>query len=677
MPKKFYFFIFFLLTSLLLGQPVFAYLPTDPDYASEQWYLQKIKASQAWDFTRGSEDIVVAVLDSGVNIDHPDLQANIWLNIDEIPNDGIDNDGNGYIDDVHGWDFVARDNDPQPDFLNVDYNEAGVNHGTIIAGILGAQGDNGKGIAGVTWHSKIMALRILNSLGLGDTAGAVQAIDYAIANGADIINMSFVGSEYSSAMFQAVRRAWEKGVIIVAASGNDSVEQGDDLDVYNSFPVCYDGQENMVIGVAAVDSRDRKSVFSNYGRTYIDISAPGTSFYSTLFHEPSSADFGQEYGGYWSGTSVATPLVSGAAALVKSLNPNFSNKKVRDIIIQSADNIDGSNPDLLGKLGGRLNLYKALDLAYGQLFNIDLSRNIIVGAGNGGGPHVRIFKSSGISLASFFAYDELFRGGVSAAGCDVDGDGKDEVVAGAGNGGGPQVRIFDQNGQLVNHFFAYDERFRGGINIACGDLDGDGKDEIVTAAGVGGGPHVRVFDGSGRLVNHFFAYGKGFRGGVNVETGDINGDGKLEILTGPASIGGPQVRIFDQEGNVLSQFFAYKKSFRGGIDVALGDLDDNGSPEIVVSVSSGSSPYIRVFDRNFVLRYQFLAYPSEFQGGVNIAVADLEGDGRAEIIAGAGNGGGPQVRIFNIEGNPLSQFFAYAKHFRGGVNVGTIRSNGE
>ncbi|MCG2691767.1 S8 family serine peptidase, partial [Microgenomates group bacterium] len=461
----------------------------------------------------------------------------------------------------------------------------------------------------------------------GDSGAAVQAIDYAIVQGADIINMSFVGPDYSSAMYQAVRRAWEKGIIIVAAAGNDSVEQGDDLDTYHSFPVCYDGADNMVIGVAAVDDKDRKSVFSNFGNTYVDVAAPGVSFYSTLFQDFSSPDFQNEYGGYWSGTSVATPLVSGAAALIKSLSPNFSNKKVRDIIIASADNIDPANPDIAGKLGGgRLNLYKALDLAYSQLFNIDLTKNIITGAGIGGGPHVRVFQSSGIAITSFFAYDEGFRGGVTAVGCDLDGDGTSEIIAGAG---------------------------------------------------IGGGPHVRIFNGDGQLVNHFFAYSENFRGGVNVEVGDLDNNGRAEIFTGPASAGGPQVRIFDWHGAVVGQFFAYKKDFRGGIDIGLGDLDDNGSQEIIVGVSRGGSSYIRVFDQSFILRYQFLAYLDEFQGGVNLAVADLESDGRAEIITGAGQGGGPQVRIFNIEGKPLSQFFAYSKYFRGGVNVGTMKSNGE
>ncbi|MCG2692564.1 S8 family serine peptidase [Candidatus Parcubacteria bacterium] len=678
MSKRFFLFIFFLIASFFTSNAVFAYLPTDPGFRTEQWYLQKIKASQAWDFTKGSEDIVIAILDSGVDIDHPDLKDNIWVNAGEISGDGIDNDNNGYIDDIHGWDFVGNDNNPQPDILGVPYNEAGANHGTIIAGVLGARGDNAKGIAGITWYSKIMPLRVLNSVGLGDSGAAVQAIDYAIVQGADIINMSFVGPDYSSAMYQAVRRAWEKGIIIVAAAGNDSVEQGDDLDTYHSFPVCYDGADNMVIGVAAVDDKDRKSVFSNFGNTYVDVAAPGVSFYSTLFQDFSSPDFQNEYGGYWSGTSVATPLVSGAAALIKSLSPNFSNKKVRDIIIASADNIDPANPDIAGKLGGgRLNLYKALDLAYSQLFNIDLTKNIITGAGIGGGPHVRVFQSSGIAITSFFAYDEGFRGGVTAVGCDLDGDGTSEIIAGAGIGGGPHVRIFDRKGKLINLFFAYDERFRGGVNVACGDLDGDGRDEIVTGAGIGGGPHVRIFNGDGQLVNHFFAYSENFRGGVNVEVGDLDNNGRAEIFTGPASAGGPQVRIFDWHGAVVGQFFAYKKDFRGGIDIGLGDLDDNGSQEIIVGVSRGGSSYIRVFDQSFILRYQFLAYLDEFQGGVNLAVADLESDGRAEIITGAGQGGGPQVRIFNIEGKPLSQFFAYSKYFRGGVNVGTMKSNGE
>ncbi|MEW6607011.1 MAG: S8 family serine peptidase [bacterium] len=626
------YFISISLLFFIITRGVFAFLPNDPDF-SEQWNLVWTKASQGWDLEKGSEEVVIAILDSGVDLDHPDLKDNIWQNPDEIPGDGIDNDHNGYIDDLNGWDFINDLADPQPKF-STSYSLAGINHGTIVAGIAAASGNNGQGITGVAWKVKIMSLRVLNSQGMGDNLSVIKAIDYAIQEKADVINMSFVGTEYSKELEQAIKRAWEKGIVVVAAGGNDTIQEGVDLSKISAYPVCYEN----VIGVAALDKNNKKALFSNYGRC-IDISAPGTGIYSTLVYHPEDKDFTKYYGGYWSGTSLAAPLVAGTAALIKSVNPQLTNGKIRDIILSQVSNIEAANPELAGQLGkGRLNIYQAVRKVYLDLTAYSGKGNIVTGAGFGGGPQIRIFKTNGLDLASFFAYDPHFRGGVNVAVGDLDGDGNEEIVTGAGSGGGPHVRVFDSKGNFKFHFFAYDQRFRGGVNVTVGDLNGDGKDEIITGAGFGGGPQVRIFGVSGQpgdpssslaplgtmtLKCQFFAYAKNFRGGVNVAVGDLNGDGKDEIITGAGFGGGPQVRIFDNQGRVRGQFFAYAKNFRGGVSVSTGDLN---------------------------------------------------GDGKDEIITGAGFGGGPQVRIFDADGQVQSQFFAYTKSFRGGVDVATIRS---
>ncbi|MDP3837057.1 MAG: putative glycoside hydrolase [bacterium] len=175
-----------------------------------------------------------------------------------------------------------------------------------------------------------------------------------------------------------------------------------------------------------------------------------------------------------------------------------------------------------------------------------------------------------------------FKGATSVAIGDVDGNGKLEIVIGAGHGGGPQVRVFTLDGKPISNFFAYDKNFRGGVNVAVGDVDGDGKAEIITGAGTGGGPHVRYFNHQGKVIGSFFAYDKNFRGGVNVAVGDVNGDGKAEIITGAGPGGGPQVRIFAGTGVPISSFFAFEENFRDGVRV--GFSLKTGQPEIAVGI---------------------------------------------------------------------------------------------
>ena len=228
-----------------------------------------IDAPEAWDIATGSSDIVIAVIDSGVAYNHEDLSANIWSNTGEIPDNGIDDDGNGYIDDVRGWDFVNDDNNP------MDSND----HGTHVAGTIAAKGNNATGITGVCWTAKIMPLRFLNAFGGGSVADEISAINYARANGAKIINASYGSTTYSQSEKDAISDASSAGILFVAAAGNGGDDQiGDDNDTTPEYPASYDLTN--IISVAATDQDDARCSFSNYGAVSVDVGAPGENIYS-------------------------------------------------------------------------------------------------------------------------------------------------------------------------------------------------------------------------------------------------------------------------------------------------------------------------------------------------------------------------------------------------------------
>ncbi len=654
-------------------------IPSDT-YYNNQWYLEKIKAPQAWNEVRGANDVVIAILDSGVQIEHPDLQSNIWRNDREIPENNIDDDKNGFIDDINGWDFVNNVADPSPKFKD-GFTEAGILHGTIVAGIAAATGNNAAGVVGVAWGAKIMSLKVLDDAGEGNTSSVVKAIDYAVANGADIINLSFVGFGFSQSLDNAIKRAYDAGIIIAAAAGNEQNQgSGYSLDATPMYPVCNDGVagENRMIGVAATDTIDQKANFSSFGFKCVDLSAPGISIFTTVAYSPSEQVggkfFDKYYDGYWSGTSMATPMVSATLALMEEINPSLTRDQLVKILLDSTDNINRLNPNYLNQLGrGRLNTYYAVLNAKNELLNRTVK--VLLAPYSNYKSQVKITDEKGEAIQEFNAYSDSFLGGVSIASSDVDGNGAAEIITGAGQGGGPHVRIFTQNGELKGQFFAYNSQFRGGVNVASCDIDKDGLDEIITGPGSGGGPHVKIFNRKGELKSQFFAYSKSFNGGVNVACGDVDGDGENEIIAGAGLGGGPQIRIFSAKGKAEGQFFAYNQKFRGGVRVALGDIEGgvrNKKMEIITAPGAGGGPQIMVFDNHGVALKQFFAYSANFRGGVSIAAGDINNDGLAEIITGAGSGGTPHVRVFKINKDIIGSFYAYPERFSGGVNVGAI-----
>lgn len=342
---------------LFLGvvAPVSAYVPSDPMFIM-QYYLKQIRADLAWDISKG-DNVVVAVLDSGVDIDHPDLKANIWHNPGEIAGDNIDNDGNGFIDDVNGWDFTADVADPKPKF-EADYSVDAVNHGTAVAGLIAAVGDNSEGMIGEAFHAKIMPLRIFGGNGEGNVAGLINAINYATENGADIINLSLVGigGGEGSGLKEALENARRQGVFIAVASGNGKDGTGVNLDENVSYPSSYGNASDYILTtVSSVDAMGIKSTFANYGSA-VGIAAPGEDMHSSAFYDGKGFDNYYIYG--WRGTSFSTAMVSGAAALLKSKYPAISPSQI-DAILKSTAKII---PDSGQKNGNQLDIAAALSV---------------------------------------------------------------------------------------------------------------------------------------------------------------------------------------------------------------------------------------------------------------------------------------------------------------------------
>jgi hypothetical protein len=278
-----------------------------------------------------------------------------------------------------------------------------------------------------------------------------------------------------------------------------------------------------------------------------------------------------------------------------------------------------------------------LSVAVGDVDPNGTGNEYVVGAGPGTVPMVKVYDQSGTLLRQFLAFEPSFTGGVNVAIGDVDGNGSKEIIVGAGNGGAPLVAIFDgATGKRVGSFFAYEASFRGGVYVASGNVDGKGPDEIVTGAGFNGGPVVRVFNARGISVGGFFADEPGFRGGVTVAVADTNGDGKADIITGTGPGGGPVVRVFGSTGNQLTSFYAFDVTNRDGVTVAAGDTNGDTTAEIYATPSGnsdGSNPFVRVFNGGGLrVGGPVIPYSTPISTTLNMAVGDVTGDNIGDLV---------------------------------------------
>ncbi|HLP02364.1 MAG TPA: S8 family peptidase, partial [Opitutaceae bacterium] len=297
-----------------------------------------IDAVAAWDITTGSSAVVVGVIDTGIRYTHQDLAAQVWVNPDEIPGDGIDNDGNGYIDDVHGINAITGSGDPMDDN----------NHGTHCSGTIGASANDAGPIVGVCWNVRLMGLKFLGAGGSGATSDAIKCIEYALEKGVRILSNSWGGGGYSQALEDAIKTARDQGCLFLAAAGNS----GMDADRWDFYPACYDVDN--IVSVGALDRSDQLASFTNTGLSRVDLAAPGVDIYSSVASGDSA------YASF-NGTSMATPHVAGVAALLLARYPALTATELRNRLLCSTREVAALRS--YSWSGGAVDAYRALTIA--------------------------------------------------------------------------------------------------------------------------------------------------------------------------------------------------------------------------------------------------------------------------------------------------------------------------
>ncbi len=582
--------------------------PNDFFYKKNQTYLSQINMPGAWKESVGERDVIVAVLDAGVDIYHEDLSRNIWVNVKEVGKNNKDDDKNNYIDDVNGYDFVEHVGDPSPKAdTTSNTNFAGLNHGTVVAGLIGAVGNNTKGISGVNWKVRIMPLRVLSTSGEGSVATVVEGLEYAMKHKARVVNMSFVGYERSEALDRIIEKAYKRGLVIVAAAGNALPPSpiGIDLDERPSYPACSNiaSGHNEVLGVSALDRVDKVTFFSNFGSQCIDVSAPGLFMFSTQTVNK-KLELTEPYGdSRWSGTSFAAPLVSGVSALLLSIDSTLTNVQIYRFIRENGDDLDVLNPGYAGKLGTKLN-----------------AARVSVAVAQAKAEKVAAAKPESKMKLSKKARLRMPRVGSISFGAD-----------------GASVHLFNNEFTLVRIISGDVSTLSQGSQLLWGELTGDKNDDLVVY-GASGAPVISVFDARGKRLARFNAFDGKTVTAMSAVLGDVNGDGIQEIIVAPRNKTQSMVRIFSFEGKKLSEFVVYD-TVKVGLNLATGNLDGDNHTDIIVGTSDGGGPQVSIYDMQGELKSRFFADEAALRGGVLVTAGDIDGDGIDNVITFAPKSG--------------------------------------
>lgn len=628
-----------LCTLVMAPSSLFARTSNDPHMM--QWAYRDIGVYRAWDDVTGSRDVVVAIIDNGFDTFHPDLVENVWINRDEIEHNGIDDDNNGYIDDVWGWNFAIEDrngdgeispeeqqgnNNPRPSVSSVsELEKKPIHHGTLVAGIIGAAGNNGKLGSGINWRVKLMNIKVLGNKGNGELNRLGDAIRYAVDNGADIINFSVVGTAFTKDMEDAVLYAYDRGVAMVAAAGNN-------LQFLNEnpfYPVCADraiGESvNRVLGVSAMDEPHTIALFSNTGSDCIDITAPGVNISSTMRYAP-NAGFDEQYGGGWNGTSFAAPMVSGAIALIKGIHPTWRPAQLYNAVLSTVHKTPPKNEQEYANLfgNGLLQIDDAVafaleqkvaqpfmsalgwvDPALGDVHEYDnetsaedvqrrdVLRNIeAISAFHTGAQEgyvavkrldvqtvqVDVLSSDWVLQSSWHA---PLRGEVSLTTGDILGNDGIEIVLASDLEN--TMTIYSRDG--ISQLRIPLNKNSSHIGLAT-VLGKEGKEDILATYRFNEAMTLHRYTGQGRLINLIPLRNVTHR--AIIQTGDITGDGTQEVVVVGGEGEEPIIMHLKQDGTLVRAVFGYEPGMRRGLRLLVRDYDVDGVDDIIVVPKDGS-----------------------------------------------------------------------------------------
>lgn len=709
------------------AQPNYIYrpcrTPNDPEFP-DQYAHQLIQMEDAWDISTGSRDVVVAVLGTGVDVNHPDLKDNAWVNEGEIPDNEIDDDENGYVDDVHGWNVESSNGDviPEPDWWDIG------GHETMVAGVIAGVGDNDEGVCGVNWQCSVMAIRMSIYI---TSAEVAAGLDYAAANGADILNMSFgsddFGPEGDPIVQEAINKAFAAGVLLVASAGNDDTDQ-------INYPAGYYN----VMAVASTDGEDIKTGHSSFG-PWVDITAPGTDIVTT--------DLDSEYIAT-AGTSFSAPYVAAVGALVLSHRPELSHVEVRAILENTTDPVYyGLVDPEVGYIGtGRVNAYTALvdadarqplgEIAaprQGQTFAADVNSidatlfvhgdsyrleyspyggdnwNLIsegdaVVDANGlihltfPNPGISTYdlrlsvsaagrthldrKVFGIDLGTSQAHwpkpaeveempEEQFYG--SPICMDVDGDGRNEIVQSSLSFEDfwevPQLNVWREDGTALEGWPVKLELAWDPPICAVGDIDGDGDYEIVGTCNYDALVYAWHVE-SGELVDGDWPVVLGDWIGSIVEgpvLADLDGDGDSEVIVALDWQSDESDGLYAIQGDG-SSLWQRRYTAEGPMSVA--DFDDDGDVEIALS---GYGPGISTV-YTYILGDEGQLV-KKWRGGSHrgTLVADLDSNGDMELVFSTDE----EVQVVRVDGSTVwKKRIGEPFGARGTLSVGDMNNDG-
>ena len=647
-----------LMLLLLLPQVVFAKSSNDP--FAEQWFYKETGVYDAWNTTTGSKDVVVAIIDNGFDSFHPDLIDNLWKNKGEIANNQIDDDNNGYVDDVYGWNFVPTDtnndgrisaresfgnNNPRPkvDTLSsTQIKEGVIHHATIIASLIGGKGNNGLGGAGINWNVSLMNLKVVGNDGIGTIGYLDSAIRYAVDNGADVINISMVGTQKIDRLDDAVDYAYNKGVLIVAAAGNNRF----DLNTSSIYPACSDAKSKYekIIGVSAVQHQRRFASFSNFGKRCVDITAPGTGIAGAARYSPKNGLDKLFITGY-QGTSFASPLVAGAAALVKSIRPNWKAPELMRALFDNTHITPGQDSDTYQDLfgAGLLQVDKAIHFAKtgkrvrhsSQTVQGDDTsvKTVSPTTPNVIGPVVTPLATTdavSIDIQTGDVYSYLKNGVVNKKNVSIfNGVTFVESFILEGNrayatltknqGSGSTMHIYNKD---YVKLYSWHTPYNREVDIAIGDVTGIDTPEVVIAPKSESLTGYIVYNIQGEELFEKVLPTK--HSGVSVQVAE-----RSVFMAHTVDKKAVVVR-YDNKGKEMQSITS--SFIRTVGDVRIGNFDTDSDVEVLLASGEGEQPWLGVYELSGDLKRRFWGINPDHKGGIEVIAHDKNNDGIDDIV---------------------------------------------